>query len=79
MAKPVKSFFPDSSPKMRKSSRSTPKDAFLAGCMKRAITRSVRDERGWRGGANVGGPCGAPAHLCLPQRSDYPEMVSSGQ
>ena len=35
---------------------------FLAECMKRAISRSVRDERGSRGGAHVGGPWDAPAH-----------------
>jgi hypothetical protein len=29
---------------------------FFAECMKRAISRSVRDERGSRGGAHVGGP-----------------------
>ena len=35
---------------------------FFAECMKRAISRSVRDERGSRGGAHVGGPSDAPAH-----------------
>ena len=39
---------------------------FFAKCMKRAISRSVRDERGSRGGAHVGGPWDAPAHYaCL--------------